>query len=197
MKKVMTIVAIVAVSMMAYSCKNANNQNGEAVEGDVVENCDGCEGGECTKAEGEKCEKCLAEEAAAAAEEAEGLADLAKANLEAAAEALGEEVVNAVAVEVKPLFEGGDANTFQKWVNQNIKYPQSAIDNNEQGRVTVNFIVDKDGKIKNAKILKGVSEAIDAEALRVIESAPAWTPAQQNGKNVAVNYTMPILFALQ
>lgn len=195
MKKLMTIVAIMAVSMMAYSCKNANNQNGEAVEGEVVENCDECEGGKCTKADGEKCDKCLEEEAAA--EESEGLADLAKANLEAAAAALGEEVINAVAVEVKPLFEGGDANSFQKWVNQNIKYPQSAIDNNEQGRVTVNFIVDKDGKIKNAKILKGVSESIDAEALRVIESAPAWTPAQQNGKNVAVNYTMPIVFALQ
>lgn len=195
MKKIMTIVAVLAVTMMAYSCKNANNQNGE--EAAPAEECCGeCgENGECTKAEGEKCDACLEAEAASA-EEAQELATISKASLESAAEALGETIIEAAAVEVKPLFEGGDANSFQKWVSKNIKYPESAIQNNEQGKVFVNFVVDKEGKITNAKVLKGVSEAIDAEALRVIQSAPAWTPAQQNGKNVPVNYTMPIVFAL-
>lgn len=195
MKKVLTIVAVLAVAMMAYSCKNANNQkNGECEAAE--ECCANHADGECTKADGEKCEKCLAEEAEKAAKEAEEIASLEKVDLKAAAEAIGEDVIEAAAVEVKPTFEGGDANSFQKWVGKNLKYPQSAIENNEQGKVYVNFVVDKSGKVTNAKVVKGVSEALDAEALRVITSAPDWTPAQQNGKNVAVSYVMPIVFAL-
>jgi protein TonB len=63
--------------------------------------------------------------------------------------------------------------------------------------VTVNFVVDANGKIKNAKVVKGVSEALDAEALRVVENAPDWTPAKQGGKNVPVTYSIPVTFAIK
>ena len=100
-------------------------------------------------------------------------------------------------VEVKPTFNGGDADAFVKYVQQNLKYPQRAIENEEQGRVTVNFVVDQNGKIQNAKVVKGVSELLDAEALRVINNAPDWTPAKQGGKNVPVTYSIPVVFALR
>ena len=61
----------------------------------------------------------------------------------------------------------------------------------------VAFVVDANGKIRNAKVVKGVSEALDAEALRVIESAPDWTPAKQDGKNVPVTFTAPVTFAIK
>ena len=82
-------------------------------------------------------------------------------------------------------------------MQSNLKYPESALENNESGKVTVNFVVDANGKIQNAKVVKGVSEALDAEALRVIQNAPAWTPAKQGGKNVPVTYSIPVTFALR
>lgn len=191
MKKVLSIVAIVALSMMAFSCKN-NSKNAE-------ENCCEMAEGECTEctecAESENTELIEAsEEDVKAAEEN---AELAKANIAAAAEALGDEILNAASVEVAPTFEGGDANSFLAWVNKNIKYPNSAVENNEQGRVVVNFVVGKDGKISNVKVLRGVSEALDAEAVRVVSSAPAWTPASNKGKAVAVSYSLPVTFNLK
>ena len=90
-----------------------------------------------------------------------------------------------IIVEQKPTFNGGDADSFIKYVQQNIKYPENALENGVEGKVTVNFVVDANGKIRNAKVVNGVDDELNAEALRVVESAPAWTPAKQNGKNRA------------
>ena len=100
------------------------------------------------------------------------------------------------AVEAKPTFNGGDADSFIKYVQQNIKHPENALENGVEGKVTVNFVVDANGKIRNAKVVNGVDDELNAEALRVVESAPAWTPAKQNGKNVPVTCSIPVTFKI-
>ena len=106
-------------------------------------------------------------------------------------------VVNYFAAEEKPTFNGGDANAFPKWVGANVNYPQGAKDRNAQGRVVVSFRIGTDGQVKNAVVTKGVDPELDAEALRVLKSSPAWTPGKQNGKPVEVSYVCPVVFKLQ
>ncbi|MCR4860094.1 MAG: energy transducer TonB [Bacteroidales bacterium] len=185
MKKLYSIAMIAACAMMVFSCKN-NGKGNEEVPAPADEAIEAVEN--------------AAENAADAVKDgAQAIENAAEDAAKAAGEALDklDDIVPYTAVEVKPTFNGGDANDFSKYIQQNIKYPQSAIENNESGRVTVNFVVDANGKIKNAKVVKGVSEALDAEALRVIESAPDWTPAKQGGVNVPVTYSMPVVFALR
>ncbi|MBQ6045089.1 MAG: M56 family metallopeptidase [Bacteroidales bacterium] len=100
-------------------------------------------------------------------------------------------------LEVKPTFNGGDANEFSKWVNENLKYPEAAKAAGEQGRVTLQFTIGTDGVVSNVKILRGVSESLDAEALRVVSSSPDWGPGKVNGKPVPVTFTFPVVFKLQ
>jgi len=185
MKKIYSIAMIAACAMMVFSCKNNNKGNEEipAPAQDAVEAVENAaEATQDAVQEGAKAVEDAAKEAAKEAGEA--------------LEKLGD-VVPYTSVEVKPTFNGGDADAFVKYIQQNIKYPQSALENEEQGRVTVNFVVDQNGKIQNAKVVKGVSPALDAEALRVINNAPAWTPAKQGGKNVPVTYSVPVLFAIR
>lgn len=101
------------------------------------------------------------------------------------------------AVEEKPAFEGGDANDFSKWVAKNIEYPEAAKESETQGRVILSFDVNEEGAVENVVVLKGVDEALDAEAVRVVSSSPAWTPGKQNGNAVKVNYTFPVNFTLR
>ena len=100
-------------------------------------------------------------------------------------------------LEVKPTFNGGDANEFSKWVNENLKYPEDAKAAGEQGRVTLQFTIGTDGVVSNVKILRGVSESLDAEALRVVSSSPDWGPGKVNGKPVPVTFTFPVVFKLK
>jgi protein TonB len=95
-----------------------------------------------------------------------------------------------------PLFPGGDA-ALLKFLSQNVKYPLIAVQNGITGKVTVNFVVNKDGSISDAKIIRGVDQALDQEALRVIYSMPKWKPGKQNDKPVRVSFTVPINFVLQ
>lgn len=102
------------------------------------------------------------------------------------------------ALEVKPTFRGGDANEFSKWVNENMTYPQEAIAAGEQGRVLLGFCIDPDGSMSDIRVLKGVSPALDAEALRVLNSCTEkWTPGLVNGQPVKVSFTFPIVFQLK
>jgi TonB family protein len=97
-----------------------------------------------------------------------------------------------------PIFEGGDANTFSRWVNQQLIYPKKCHDEKIQGRVTVQFTVNEFGKVCDVKVLKGVCEELDNEALRVIKKSPLWTPARmESGVAVPVSYTFPIMFMLR
>ena len=100
------------------------------------------------------------------------------------------------AVEVKPAFEGGDANDFSKWVNSHIEYPQEAVDKNIAGKVVLQFTVNKLGEVKDVKVVRGVNELLDNEAVRVVASSPKWEPATQNGVPVSVNYTFPVIFKI-
>lgn len=99
-------------------------------------------------------------------------------------------------VEEMPGFPGGEEELF-KYLRKNIKYPPVARENGMQGRVFVTFVVDKDGKVKDARILKGVGGGCDEEALRVIRAMPDWKPGKQNGRAVSVQYNLPVNFTLK
>ena len=99
-------------------------------------------------------------------------------------------------VEQQPLFPGGQSALMQ-FLHDNIKYPVVAQENGVQGRVTVQFVVEKDGSITDVHVLRGVDPSLDKEAVRVVKSMPRWTPGKQNGTNVRVNYRLPVLFRLQ
>ena len=98
-------------------------------------------------------------------------------------------------VEEMPQFPGG-APELMKFLSMTVKYPEAAEKKGTQGRVIASFIVEPDGSITGAKVVKSVSEELDAEALRVINAMPKWTPGKQSGKAVRVKYTIPISFRL-
>jgi TonB family protein len=96
-------------------------------------------------------------------------------------------------VEIMPHFRNGD---FLSFVGKNIRYPMNAFINHVQGKVFVQFIIQKDGSITNATIVRPVSPEIDTEALRVVKSSPKWIPGIQNGRPVSVSFTIPIIFRI-
>ena len=98
-------------------------------------------------------------------------------------------------VEHMPEFPGG-MGEMMKYLSMNVRYPEAAQKAGLQGRVVVQFVVEADGSISNANVQRGVSEELDAEAIRVIEKMPKWTPGMQNGKAVRVKYSIPISFRL-
>jgi protein TonB len=100
-------------------------------------------------------------------------------------------------VEYKPKFQNGDQNTFSKWVNSKIVYPESAQENGVQGKVMLQFTVDKDGYVKNVIVIRKVDPDLDREAVRVVSSSPRWTPGRQRTKDVAVVFNFPVVFQLQ
>ena len=98
-------------------------------------------------------------------------------------------------VEETPEFPGG-YEAYMQYLKKNIKYPAICRDNNIQGRVIVSFVVNKDGKIVDAEVVKGVNPSLDKEALRVISTMPNWKPGKQRGKPVRVKYSSPVNFRL-
>ena len=112
-------------------------------------------------------------------------------------EVVEEEEVPFAIVEQKPTFQGGDANTFTKWVFSKIVYPEIAKENGVQGRVTLQFTIETDGSVKNVKVLRGVDSSLDKEAVRVVSSSPKWSPGMQRNKPVKVKYTFPVVFQLR
>lgn len=108
-----------------------------------------------------------------------------------------EEAIPFQLVEEKPSFQGGDANTFSKWVNQQLVYPEEARNNGVQGRVTVQFTITKDGSVKNVKVLRELHPDLDKEAVRVVSSSPKWKPGKHKGSTVAVTYTVPVIFMMR
>ena len=100
-------------------------------------------------------------------------------------------------VEQMPEYPNGGMAGLMQFLSKNIKYPTIAQENGTQGRVTVQFVVNKDGSIVDAKVLRGVDPYLDKEALRVVNSMPKWKPGMQRGKPVRVKYTVPVMFRLQ
>lgn len=99
-------------------------------------------------------------------------------------------------VEEMPEFPGGMAECM-KFLAKNIKYPTIAQENGVQGRVIVQFVVNKDGTIVDPVVVRSVDPYLDKEALRVIKAMPKWKPGKQRGKAVRVKYTVPVTFRLQ
>lgn len=99
-------------------------------------------------------------------------------------------------VEVMPEFPGGN-KAMMSYLAENIKYPKEAENAGMQGRVIVQFVVDTDGSIEDAKVVRAVDPLLDKEAIRVINAMPKWKPGMQDGKEVRVKYTVPIAFRLK
>lgn len=99
-------------------------------------------------------------------------------------------------VEKFPEFPGGNS-ALMKFLADGIKYPVIAQENSEQGRVVTNFVVEKDGNISNIRVIKGVTAALDAEAVRLLNSMPDWQPGEHRNKPARVRFTLPIVFRLQ
>jgi len=100
-------------------------------------------------------------------------------------------------IEIKPEFNGGDATGFSKWVYENLQYPKAAYEAGLQGRVVIQFTVEKDGKVSDVKVLRGVHPDLDAEAVRVVSSSPDWKPGYVKGEPVRVRYLFPLIFKLE
>ena len=99
-------------------------------------------------------------------------------------------------VEVMPQYPGGQT-AMLKYIMENIKYPKQIMEEGIQGRVTVSFIVEKDGRVSNVRLLRSVQLSLDKEAIRVVKSMPKWTPGKQNGKPVRVRFNLPVMFKLK
>ena len=97
-------------------------------------------------------------------------------------------------VEDMPQFPGG---SVQKWIAKNVKHPMIAQENNIQGKVFVQFVIEKDGSVSDVKVARSVDPSLDKEAIRVVKAMPKWKPGKQRGKPVRVSYTVPINFQLQ
>lgn len=112
-------------------------------------------------------------------------------------EEVEEEEIPFMLVEEKPTFQKGDANQFSKWVNQRLVYPEIAKENGVQGRVTLQFTIDKDGSLTKVKVVRGVDPSLDKEAVRVVSMSPKWEPGRQRDRAVPVTYTFPVIFKLR
>ena len=100
-------------------------------------------------------------------------------------------------VETMPKFQGGDLNTFRKWVQENVKFPTIALENGISGRVTLTFVIEKDGRLTNIQVLQTPDRSLSEEAVRVLNKSPKWTPGKQRNQVVRVKYTLPVEFRMQ
>ena len=98
-------------------------------------------------------------------------------------------------VEKAPSFPGGQ-KAMMEYLMKNIKYPAACQEAGIQGRVIVSFVVNKDGTIQNVEVIRGVHEKLDAEAVRVVKSMPAWSPGEQQGRKVRSKFQLPVFFRL-
>jgi TonB family protein len=111
----------------------------------------------------------------------------------------GDKIVPYFDCDQRPQFFGSsDPRHFlREWVYQYLKYPQNAVRNGVQGTVTVQFVIEKDGKISDVKVVKGVDEELDAEALKVVSASPKWKAGKVGGAKVRSSLTLPIDFRLE
>ncbi len=100
------------------------------------------------------------------------------------------------AAEIMPEFPGGTKALLDS-IAKNLKYPPKAIDSRTEGRVILQFVIDKQGKVTDVQVMRGVTPELDQAAIDVVRSLPDWKPGMQDGKPVNVKYTMPIVFKLQ
>ena len=99
--------------------------------------------------------------------------------------------------ETMPSFQGGDLNKFRAWVQQNIRFPQIALESGIQGRVVLSFVIEKDGRLTNIQVLQSPDRSLSDEAIRVLSKSPKWSPGKQRNQVVRVKYTLPVDFRVQ
>ena len=99
--------------------------------------------------------------------------------------------------ETMPSFQGGDLNAFRAWVQQNVRFPQIALENGIQGRVVLSFVIEKDGRLTNIQVLQSPDRSLSDEAIRVLSKSPKWSPGKQRNQVVRVKYTLPVDFRVQ
>jgi protein TonB len=98
-------------------------------------------------------------------------------------------------VEQMPQFPGGDEE-MMKFIKDNLHYPPVAVAAGIEGRLTIRFVVSRDGDVTDVKVIRGIDAACDKEAVRVVKLMPKWIPGRQEGRNVPVFYTLPIVYKL-
>jgi len=98
--------------------------------------------------------------------------------------------------DVEAQFPGGD-EMMRKWMQENISYPDISMENGDQGRVYLKFVVERDGTITNVEIIKGTTKELDNEAKRIVRNMPKWNPGESSGNKVRSSFTLPINFELQ
>jgi periplasmic protein TonB len=98
-------------------------------------------------------------------------------------------------IEVMPMYPGGQKE-MQKFISENLHYPQKALRKGIQGRVITKFVIDKDGSITKGEVVRGIGGGCDEEALRLLNTMPKWKPGSQNGRPVKVYYTLPFTFKI-
>lgn len=99
--------------------------------------------------------------------------------------------------EVSPAYPGGH-NALEDYFNNNIEYPETAIDNNSEGTVDVQFVVDENGKVSNARVIgKTLGNGLDEEAVRVVSDMPKWTPGKAKGKDVKTRIVLPVTYKME
>ncbi len=123
--------------------------------------------------------------------------EIAPAVDEPAAAAAEKEPVAMNLLDTKPGFNGGDANEFTKWVNTQLQYPEQAKKDKVEGRVVIQFTIGTDGEVRDVKLLRGVREDLDTEAMKVVASSPKWEPGRKNGEAVPVHFTFPVVYKIQ
>ena len=99
--------------------------------------------------------------------------------------------------ETMPSFQGGDLNTFRKWVQDNVRFPQIALENGISGRVVLSFVIEKDGRLTNIQVLMTPDRSLSEEAIRVLSKSPKWSPGKQSNQVVRIKYTLPVDFRMQ
>lgn len=99
-------------------------------------------------------------------------------------------------VDVMPIPPGGDIPSLIKWIAENLQYPKEVAKKGVQGKVVVQFIVEKDGTVSHATILRSLDPSLDKEALRVVNLMPRWTPGYKNEKPVRTKFALPISFKI-
>jgi protein TonB len=122
--------------------------------------------------------------------------DISDLEKEAGQQIVDVEILSYAVVEEQPLFPGGEAALLE-YIGKNTRYPEEAIEAQVSGRVFVGFVISTKGKVTDVKLLRGVSPALDNEAVRVVKSMPDWTPGRQNGRPVRVAYQVPVNFTLR
>lgn len=111
-----------------------------------------------------------------------------------------EEVVEDIPIfnaEEMPTFQGGDLNVFRNWVQGRLNYPRMAIENSIQGKVTLKFVIERDGSLTNIEEIASPDRSLTEEAIRVLKQSPKWAPGKQRNKPVRVFYILPVEFQLQ